>query len=195
MDAVSFAMYTCRLGRSVPLALANIPAAGDAYQQLLAKFPALTVPTFSAPVAKHGVEHHLATVGPLAFARARCLDAAKLAIAKKEFAAMERLGIVRHSETPWASPLHMVPKADGSCRTCGDFRHLNNFTTCDRYPIPTVDLVRGYHQVPVHPQDVSKTAVITPFGLFEFLQMLWPHGCGTDLPTDNGFCAARYACV
>ncbi|KAJ8353208.1 hypothetical protein SKAU_G00207750 [Synaphobranchus kaupii] len=100
---------------------------------------------------------------------------------------MERLGIVRRSNSPWASPLHMVTKADGGWRPCGDFRRLNNATTPDRYPIPhiqdfsahlagasvfsKVDLVRGYHQVPVHPQDVPKTAVITPFGLFEFLRM------------------------
>ena len=80
----------------------------------------------------------------------------------------------------------MVTKADGSWCPCCDFRRLNNTTTPDRYPVPhiqdlsaylagaiifsKVDLVRGYHQVPVHPQDVPKTAVITPFGLFEFLR-------------------------
>ena len=32
-----------------------------------------------------------------------------------------------------------------------------------------MDLIRGYHQVPMHPDDITKTAVITLFGLFEFL--------------------------
>lgn len=170
IDAVSFDSYPCTLGLAGPI-LANMLATGDSYQRLLSKFPALTVPTFSATVAKHGVEHYIPTVGPPVFARARRLDAAKLAIAKKEFANMERLG----------------NKSDGGWRPCGDFRRLNNATRSDRYPVShiqdfsvhlagavifsKVDLVRGYHQVPVHPQDIPKTAVITPFRLFEFLRM------------------------
>ena len=95
--------------------------------------------------------------------------------------------IIRPSSSPWASPLHMVPKPNGSWRPCGDFRRLNNATCDDRYPLPhihsfgatasgsavfsVIDLVRGYHQIPMAPADIPKTAVITPFGLFEFLRM------------------------
>ena len=91
------------------------------------------------------------------------------------------------SDSPWASPLHMVPKKDGSWRPCGDYRRLNMQTTPERYPLPNMQdmsahlhgctvfskiyLVKGYHQVPVSPSYIPKTAIITPFGLFEYLRM------------------------
>ncbi|XP_035764445.1 uncharacterized protein LOC118454313 [Neolamprologus brichardi] len=186
IDAVSFSSLPCLTRGAQPVVHANSVDSGDVFQCLLSEFPSLTVPTFSSTVTKHGVKHYITTVGPPVFARARRLDPAKLAVAREEFATMERLGIVQRSNSAWASPLHMVPKSDGRWRPCGDFRRLNNVTENDHYPIPhiqdfsahlagtsvfsKIDLVRGYHQVPVRAEDVPKTAVITPFGLFEFLR-------------------------
>ena len=132
------------------------------------------------------MEHFIQTEGPPVLARARRLPPDKLVIAKEELRNMEDMGIIRRSDSPWSSPLHMVPKNSGGRRPCGDYRRLNDVTTADRYPVPhiqdfasqlagasiffKIDLVRGYHQIPVAADDVSKIAVITPFGLFEFLR-------------------------
>ena len=159
----------------------------DGFEAILDEFPDLLVPKFHFTSPKHPVCHHIVTRGPPVHARARRLDAEKLAVAKSEFAEMERLGIIRRSDSPWASPLHIAPKPGGGWRPCGDFRRLNDVTVDDRYALPhiqdfngglagkkifsVIDLVRGFHLIPVSPPDVCKTAIITPFGLFEFVKM------------------------
>ena len=153
------------------------------YTELLSKFPELVEENFDTPV-KHHIQHHIETDCAPSFAKARRLSPEKLEAAKKEFSKLEKLGIVRRSNSPWSSPLHMVPKSDGSWRPCGDFRRLNAETKDDKYPIPNImdfnnntvgckvfskiDLIRGYHQIPMSPDSIAKTAVTTPFGLWEF---------------------------
>ena len=87
------------------------PTSGP-YESILEDFPELLSPNFQGEV-KHQVKHYIPTSGPPLHARPRRLDGEKLSVAKQEFKKMEDMGIIRRSDSPWASPLHVVPKADG----------------------------------------------------------------------------------
>jgi hypothetical protein len=71
-------------------------------KRLLQKFPS---------IGTHGVKHHIHTGShPQVFAKSCRLDPENLKIAKAELKCLECVSIVRHSKSPRASPLHMVPK-------------------------------------------------------------------------------------
>jgi len=91
---------------------------------------------------------------------------------------MLKNGIIEESHSEWSSPIVLVPKPDGTIRFCNDFRQLNAISKFDAYPMPrvdelierlgksrfitTLDLTKGYWQVPLAPEAREKTAFITP---------------------------------
>lgn len=97
---------------------------------------------------------------------------------------MLKLGVIEPSRSPWPSPIVMVPKPDGTLRFCNDFRRLNEVSEFDGYPMPrvdelldclgrawfisTLDLTKGYWQVPLTEQAKPKTAFSTPSGHWQY---------------------------
>lgn len=92
--------------------------------------------------------------------------------------------IIEPSHSDWASPIVPTTKKDGSLRLCIDYRRLNSISKSDPYPMPrvediidslgqaifisTLDLTKGYWQVPVAPDVKHKTAFTTLFGIYQF---------------------------
>ena len=154
---------------------------------LLEKYTTITTSSFNKTTLNYNVTHHITTICPPVHACPRRLSPEKWKTAKMEFDQMLELGIIRPSQSDWASALHMVPKKSGSWRPCGDYRSLNvifrsqslspsAFTWCDipntrKNIFSKIDVIRAYHENLVEPSDIPKTAITTPFGLFEFFRV------------------------
>ncbi len=134
-------------------------------------------------------------------------------VVQSELEAILEMGVIEESHSDWASPIVLVPKTDGSVRFCVDYRKVNAVLKFDTYPMPrvdelldrlgtariysTLDLTKGYWQIPLSPFSKEKSAFTTPFGLHLFYHTsVWvvrgaryrsaPHG--QNPPTTHRIC-------
>ncbi|GFX31289.1 retrovirus-related Pol polyprotein from transposon 17.6 [Trichonephila clavipes] len=117
------------------------------------------------------------------------MNPSKKEILKRQIDRLLAEGIIEECESPYASPVVLIPKPNGTFRLCIDYRNLNEITVADTYPLPrmddllhqakltpfmsTLDL-RARYQVKVHVEDQDKTAFVCPFGTYRYLRM--PYG-------------------
>ncbi|GFV54392.1 hypothetical protein TNCV_57441 [Trichonephila clavipes] len=115
------------------------------------------------------------------------MNPARKELLKKELDSLLQQVIIVECESPYASPVVLIPKPNSSMRLCIDKRKLNAQTATDSYPLPrmddllneakptpyisTIDLRSGYHQVEMVAEDKDKTAFTCPFGIYKFTRM------------------------
>ena len=112
------------------------------------------------------------------------LNPVKKDIMRQEVEYLLMNDLAEPSLSPWASPCILIPKPDGSHRFCTDYRKVNQVTVKDSFPLPrindiidfigcnhiisTVDLLKGYYQIPLTPRATKISSFVTPFGLFQY---------------------------
>ena len=142
-------------------------------------------PSKKEPV--EGIFHKIETEGPAFKSKVRPLlaNSEKYQQGKLIWKEMEELGVVERVDPntilQYTSPLHLVKKPSGrGYRICADFRKLNQITKVNNYPLPLLrsfqsnikgakvfsklDIKSAFHHLPIHPSDVNKTCVLSPWG-------------------------------
>ncbi|WVZ49090.1 hypothetical protein U9M48_000471 [Paspalum notatum var. saurae] len=121
------------------------------------------------------------------YKKAYRISGVELLEVKKQIDELLEKGFIRKSTSPWASPVLLTEKKDGTLRMCVDYRGLNAVTVKNKYPLPRIedlfdqlkgacvfskiDLRSGYHQLRIRPSDIPKTAFISHYGLYEYTVM------------------------
>ena len=155
--------------------------------ELLSQYKQIFGEPGSLPVSGLPELHIDTEAGQLVAQRPYRAALTKRSIIESEIDKMLAMGIIRPSLSPWASPVTLVPKKDGTTRFCIDYRALNSVTVKVRYPLPlvrdifdqlggssiftTMDMRSGYWQLPVAADSIEKTAFVCHRGQFEFLRM------------------------
>ena len=101
---------------------------------------------------------------------------------RRQVEALENFKKVKKSVSDWRFNIVLVGKSDNSLRFCVNYRPLNEVTVKDSYPIPhmesildqlagrryftTLDLFKGFWQIPLSEETMAKTTFGTPFGSF-----------------------------
>jgi len=109
---------------------------------------------------------------------------------------MLQLGVIEPSNSHWSIPVLLVPKPDGTFHFCNDYRKLNDVSLFESYPMPqvelieplgrtryifTLDLTKGYWQVPLSSDSKQKTAFNTSSGHWQYRTL--PFGLHEDPAT------------
>lgn len=167
-------------------------------KKLIKNFSCLFTAHPRGPGTTQVVQHHIDVQGhPPLKQRPYRVSQNEREVIKKFVSEMIQHRVAEPSNSPWASPVVLAPKADGSLRFCVDYRKVNAVTRKDVYPIPriddtldklgkaqfftTFDLASGYWQIPLSESSKEISAFITPDGLYQYNVM--PFGLCNAPPT------------
>lgn len=143
------------------------------------------------------VKHHINLRDNTPFKqRARPIHPQDVNAVRRHLKELLDAGVIRESESPFASPIVVVRKKNNDVRLCIVFRKLNSQTVKDAYALPNleeafsalsgskwfsvVDLKSGFYQIEMEEADKPKTAFVCPLGFYEFNRM--PQGV-TNAPS------------